>query len=203
MITGIEEKRGMMEVYADRCLLLRVRKKDFTKHPIRVGEEIDFDAYIDSLASLQWNDAYEMALTALDRSAKTEKQVRDMLSLKGFVTPVIESVIEKLRKSRLLNDCAIAARLAEAEMNRSEGVYAFKRKLMAKGISEEDAENALSLLDEDQQRGAAESAAQKLYKKYEALPRYEARQKLSQALARRGFSWEIVQETVEKIMGEE
>ncbi len=80
------------------------------------------------------------------------------------------------------------------------GVYAVKQKLRAKGISDADAQDALSLLDDEQQRTAALQAAEKLSRKYQDLPSREARAKLSQALARRGFSWDIVQETVDKMI---
>ena len=55
--------------------------------------------------------------------------------------------------------------------------------------------------DDDQQRIAALQAAQKLYRKYEALPEREARAKLSQALARRGFGWDAIESAVDEVMG--
>jgi regulatory protein len=91
--------------------------------------------------------------------------------------------------------------MAELSASKPVGLYAFKRKLRAKGICDDDAEEALSAFDDDQQRAAALLAAQKLYRKYEALPEREARAKLSQALARRGFSWDAIESAVEQVTG--
>ena len=83
------------------------------------------------------------------------------------------------------------------------GVYALRRKLKAKGISDEDADAALEAFDDDQQQAAARRAAEKLLKRYEGLPRREARAKLSQALARRGFGWDSVRAAVDALLSDD
>jgi len=45
-------------------------------------------------------------------------------------------------------------------------------------------------------------AARTLHRKYATLPPREARSKLSQALARRGFGWDAIQSAVEQIIDE-
>ena len=102
-------------------------------------------------------------------------------------------MVARLTESGLIDDARYAQRMAETQVNKPVGIYALKRKLRAKGISEADAERALEAFDDEQQRGAALEAAQKLYRKYEALPPREAKAKLSQALARRGFSWDAIE----------
>ena len=110
-------------------------------------------------------------------------------------------MLTRLTENGLIDDAQYARRLAELSASRPVGLYAFKRKLRAKGISDDDAEDALAAFDDDQQRAAAIQAAQKLYRKYEALPEREARAKLSQALARRGFAWDAIEGAVEALFG--
>ena len=55
----------------------------------------------------------------------------------------------------------------------------------------------MEALDDEQQRTAARQAAEKLGRKYRDLPPREARAKLSQALARRGFSWDVISSALE------
>ena len=100
----------------------------------------------------------------------------------------------------LIDDARYAQRMAELHAGQATGVYAFKRKLMAKGISEDDAQEALAAFDDDQQRAACRVAAEKLWRKYEALPRREARAKLSQALARRGFGWDAIESVLDDLV---
>lgn len=202
IITGLEENRGRIEVIADGCTIARIRKTHFEKCPLSVGEEVDIDEYIDRLAAIQFADGYECALSSLDLCARSAQEIGNSLRRRGYVAPAIEAIIARLMENHLIDDRQYAQRLAEIQSQRSTGIYAVKRKLRAKGISEEDVEDALAVFDEDQQRHAALLAAQKLARRYENLPMREARAKLSQALMRRGFSWDSIESVVESLFDE-
>lgn len=199
-VTGIEDRRGVVEIVADGATVARVRRAHFEKCPVAVGDEIDPEAYLGRVAAAQFAGCYEAALTSLDFCARSAKELSSALRRKGYVEPAVEAVVARLTENGLIDDARYARRMAEVQSAKPVGVYAFKRKLRAKGISEDDAEDALAAFDEDQQREAALLAAQKLWRKYEALPEREARAKLSQALVRRGFSWDAVESAVEAIM---
>ena len=199
IVTGLREFRGVVIVALDGCDALRVRRMHFEKRPLAEGEAVDPQAYEDSVAAIQLADAYEAALTALDSRARTARELERALLNKGYVRPAVEAAVERLRENRLIDDARIAGRIAESSADKPVGVYALRRKLKAKGISDEDADAALEAFDDDQQQAAARRAAEKLLKRYEGLPRREARAKLSQALARRGFSWEAVRAAVDAV----
>ena len=203
IVTGLREFRGVVIVALDGCDALRVRKAHFQKRPLSEGDAVDPQAYEDSVASVQLADAYEAALTALDSRARTAKELERALRNKGYVRPAVEAVVERLRENRLIDDARIAGRIAEANAGKPVGVYALRRKLRAKGISDGEAEAALEAFDEGQQRAAALQAAEKLARRYEGLPRREARAKLSQALARRGFGWDAVRAAVDAALADD
>lgn len=198
-ITGIEFDRGTVSVYSDGALALKVKKVYFDRQPLKEGDEVDIEAWENRLAPLQFNDAWESALSSLDRSARTEKELRASLKRRGYVAPVIDAVAERLKETGLIDDARYAERMAELQSQKPVGLYAFKRKLMSKGIAEDDAAEALAAFDEDQQRDACLEAARRLFRKYEALPPRESRAKLSQALARRGFGWDAIESAVEQL----
>lgn len=200
IITGIEVQRGRVIVRADGAEIARIPKAHFGKCPLVEGDELEPEAWIDRVAAAQLDDAYEAALTSLDYCARTEKKLASALKRKGYVAPAVEAVIERLRDVGLIDDARYAQRMAETQSRKPLGVYAFKRKLQAKGIAEDDAEAALAAFDDEQQCAACLSAAQKLYRKYEALPPREGKAKLSQALARRGFGWEAIETAIDEIM---
>ena len=202
IVTGIEATRTRVIVYADGSELARLQKAHFDKCPLKEGEEFDPDAWIDRVAAAQFADAYETALTSLDYSARTAKEIADSLRRKGYVQPAVDAVLARLTESGLIDDARYAERMAENQAKKPVGLYAFKRKLRAKGISEEDAEDALAAFDDAQQRDACMAAAQKLLRKYEDLPSRERRAKLSQALARRGFGWDAIEGAVEALVEE-
>ena len=198
-VTAIHESRGIVEIVADGYTVARVRRAHFAKCPVAEGDEIDVEAYIDRVAAAQFADGYEAALTSLDFSARTAREIGSALRRKGYVEPCIEAVVAKLTESHIIDDQRYAERMAEIQTRKPVGVYAFKRKLRAKGISDEDAEEALSAFDDAQQQAAALAAAQKLYRKYESLPTREAKAKLSQALARRGFPWDAIEGAIDTL----
>lgn len=200
IVTEIREIRGLVEVVVEGAVLARVRKAHFEKLPLSAGDDIDAAAYLDRLAAIQFSDGYEAALTSLDRSARTAKTLSDSLRRRGYVPPAIDAVIARLTENGLIDDARYAQRMAELSASKPVGIYAFRRKLRAKGISDEDAAEALSAFDDDQQRDAALEAARRLVRKYEALPEREARAKLSQALARRGFGWDAIESAVDDVV---
>ena len=202
-VTELKPVQGCMRVAFDDAPSLRIRKCHFAKLPLEEGDEIDPEEYVNRVASIQFADAYESALTSLDASARTASEIDRSLRMKGFVAPVAEAVVERLKENGLIDDQRLAARLAETQLTKPVGLYAMKRKLRAKGVSDEDAAEALEGFDDDQQRAAAIQAAQKLLRRYENLPVRECRGKLSQALARRGFSWDAVSAAVDAVMEEE
>ena len=196
-VVAIDLQRGIVTVAFDGAPSIRIRERHFRKKPLEEGAYVDSEAYRNSLAALQFSDAYEAALTALDRSARTGRQLSDGLRRNGYLPEVADAVVARLRENGLIDDRALAMRMAETGAQTAVGRYAFKRKLMAKGISEEDASDAMDSLDEAQQRSAAKMVLNKYARKYEGLPPREARAKLSQALARRGFSWDVISAVLE------
>ena len=200
VVTDVREYRGQVEILLDGVFAARVRGVHYQKCPVEVGAELDLSAYLDRVAAVQFSDGYEAALTSLDACARSSREIANALRRRGYVEPCVAAVIGRLRESGLIDDARYAQRMAELQSVKPMGVYAFKRRLRAKGISDEDAEAALSAFDEDQQRKAAKAAAEKLFKKYSGLPRREARAKLSQALARRGFAWDTIESAIEAII---
>ena len=99
VITGIEVNRGRVVVQADGATIARLPKAHFEKCPLHEGDEIDPERWLGSVAEAQRADAYEAALTLLDYSARTAKQLSDALRLKGYVAPAVVSTVERLRSA--------------------------------------------------------------------------------------------------------
>lgn len=196
MVSGLREFRGRVEISLDGVVWLKLPEAHFAKCPLTEGEAVDPEAYVDSLAAIQAADCYEAALTLLDRAARTGGDLRSKLVRAGYVAPVAEATVERLRENGLIDDRRYAERVAHTQKNKPVGAYALRRKLRAKQLSEEDIDAALAPFDEEQQRGACRDAAEKLWHKYADLPSREAKAKLSQALARRGFGWDVIRSAV-------
>ena len=197
MITAVVRKKNRVQIDVDGRFYMNLRASDYDKCPVLEGEAIDETEYEDRLSAVQYPEAYEAALTQLDYCQRSSGELRKKLAAKGFAAPAVNAVIDRLIEVRLLDDNAYAQRIVESMAKKPVGVYAAKRKLRAKGFSEDDADDALTQLNDEQQSDVAVQLAKKLAPKYLAKgDTREAKAKLSQALARRGFGWDIVREAV-------
>ena len=201
-VSNIREMRGLIEISLDGVTWLRVRKKHFAMRPLNIGEDIDPEAYLVSLAAVQAADCYEAALCILDRAAQTGGNLREKLVFKGYVRPAAEAAVERLTENHLIDDMRFAQRIAQSSALKPVGAYAVQRKLRAKRLPQEAIEEAMQCFDSAQQAEACRAAAESLCRKYAALPPREARAKLSQALARRGFGWESISGAVEAVLSD-
>ncbi len=198
-VTEVRVFRGVARLSFDDAAPLKVRLKHFKALPLAAGDEVDAEEYAARVAEAQRADVYEAALSSLDLCARTRQELRRSLLARGFVSGAVEATLDRLADSGLVDDRRYAERAVEVSAARPVGVYAVRRKLRAKGIAEADAEAALGALDDEQQAQAAQAAARSLLRRYAQLPAREGRAKLSQALARRGFSWEAVRAAVDKV----
>lgn len=202
IVSGLRELLGQVEISLDGVVWLKLRRAHFAKRPLAEGEAIDPNAYVDSLAAIQAADCYEAALTMLDRAARTGGDLRSKLVRAGYVAPVAEATVERLRENGLIDDQRYAERIAQLQWDKPVGTYALRRKLRAKQLCEDDIDAALAPFDEEQQRVACRTAAEKLWHKYADLPAREAKAKLSQALARRGFGWDAIRSAVDALLSD-
>lgn len=203
IVLSAEIRRGIAWVLTDDGEKIQIQKKHFLLYPLQAGDWLETESYLKEIAALQLQEAYEAALCALDISARTRSELSKILLRKGYVLPAVEATLARLTKSGLIDDRRYAQRQVELAIDRPVGAYALKRKLRGKGISEEDLSMALDPLDEQQQLSAAQRAVGALRRRYEKLPPREARQKLSQALARRGFGWDTIAQAIEGVFPEE
>lgn len=198
MITTIELTKRRAVIYVDGVVFLRVKRSYFDEMPLAEGDELDEEDYLNRLCAKQSKAAYEAALDMLTDRDMTSSGLKTGLMRKGYLQPVAEAVAQRLMENRLIDDKRFAERFVELRQDGQVGRYALKRRLRAKGVDEETASEALESLDDDAQLEAATELARRLARRYENLDAYAARGKLSQALARRGYSWDIVREAVEK-----
>ena len=201
-VAFVRKSFGRYTVEFDDGSALFMRAKDIKSLGIVPGCETDTEALIKQLRPFQLDDAYEDALTLLDYSMKTARQMRDKLTAKGYLGEVADAVIQRLSASGLLNDEYVARRLMENMVASGRGKFALRQKLRQKGIPEEIESSILDEISAEDQDAACLAAARKLFRKYAACEPREQKQKLSRALASRGFGWDSVSYAIEKLIRE-
>lgn len=144
--------------------------------------------------------AYHRALNFLSYRARSEEEVRKNLRKHKTPEETIEEIIPRLREKKFLNDEEFAVAWVE---NRSEfrprGRRALYMELRQKGITQEIIDNTLEDLEEGP---LAYQAAIKQSRKLKGLEKNDFRKKLSGFLARRGFSYGLIFETIATVWNE-
>lgn len=201
-IVSVRKSFARYTVELDDGSAMFARAKDIKKLSLGPGTEIDTDELVKLLRPLQLDDAYEDALTILDYSMKTSRQMRDKLRAKGYLDDVIDAVVQRLEASKLLDDEYVARRLMENMTASGRGKLALRQKLRQKGISEKIEQSVMEDVSNEDQDAACLEAARKLFRKYATYEPREQKQKLSRALASRGFGWDSVSYAIEKLIRE-
>jgi regulatory protein len=154
-----------------------------------VGQELSEE----KISSLQDEDqreaAYQKALNFIQYRERSEAEVQQHLKEQNLSEEIAGQVIERLRRSGLVNDQRFAQAWIE---NRSEfhprSRRALAYELRQKGIDPGAIQDALQDVDEEQ---LAFQAAVKQFRKFQTLEWPDFRQKMLGFLARRGFSYEV------------
>lgn len=138
---------------------------------------------------------FQSALRFLDFRPRSEREIRIKLRQKGFETDKINTVVEKLRASNLLQDDHFAVSWVDSRNEfhpRSQKLMRYE--LRNKGINDRQIDEALKGSANDQE--LAQKAAKKVVRRYSGLEWQEFRKKLSAHLVRRGFSYDVVSPVV-------
>ena len=167
---------------------------------LRVGQELDEK----KIEQLQTEDARERALQQamllLSYRARSESEIRQNLRKHEIPETVIDQTMDRLRQDGFANDNQFARAWVENRSTfrpRSRRMLAME--LRQKGLGDESVKTALESVDDE---ALAYEAAQKRAVRYKDLERKEFRKKLSEFLARRGFSYSVIAPVVTRIWNE-
>ncbi|MGB8982458.1 MAG: RecX family transcriptional regulator [Anaerolineales bacterium] len=167
---------------------------------LRVGQELSEEKIEQLQAEEARERAYQQAMLFLSYRARSESEIRQNLRKHEIPEPVIEQTLERLRQDGLANDNQFARAWVE---NRS-ALRPRSRRLMAlelrqKGLDEESVSSAVESVDDE---SLAYEAAQKRAPRLKGLEWKEFRKKISEFLARRGFSYSVIAPVVTRIWNE-
>jgi len=167
---------------------------------LRTGQELS-DEKIEQLQAEDARErAFQQAMLFLSYRARSESEIRQNLRKHEIPDPVIEQTLERLRQDGLANDKQFARAWVENRTTfrpRSRRLMAME--LRQKGLNEEAVSSAVESVDDV---ALAYEAAQKRAARLKGLEWSEFRKKLSDFLARRGFSYAVIAPVVTRIWNE-
>ena len=207
IITKIEvgkRNKERVNIYIDNEYAFSISAELVYKENIKVKDEIN----VERLKKLADEDNYikckNSALKIIERTYKSEKELRDKLVLKGYDDHIIKLTINFLREYNLLNDTNYA-KMYVKDRSRNQGKNKIKYKLIQKGIDENIIEEELNKIDKDEIKEVAYEMA---LKKYRVLSKrendnYKLTQKLYRFLMGKGYDYDLIKDVVKSIVKSE
>ena len=141
------------------------------------------------------------ALRIIEKSYKTEKEVRDKLILKGYEENSINKSIEFLKEYNFINDSNYTKAFISDKL-KSQGSQKIKYTLIQKGISKDKIEEELSNLNKENEKNIALNLAKKkldIIKKKEN-DNFKISGKLYRYLISKGYGYDVTSEVVKEVM---
>jgi regulatory protein len=165
---------------------------------LRVGQTLSDE----EIARLQRQDgierAYERALNFLSYRPRSEAEVRRNLHKKNVEDEVVETVVERLTRAGLLDDREFARYWVENRLQfNPRGARALRQELRQRGVSTSIITDTLAGLNEE---AAARKAASAGARRLAHLEPRDFRRRLWAYLARRGFSYTVIETLVEEML---
>lgn len=142
--------------------------------------------------------AYQRALDLLNHRPRSEKEIRQRLTDKGFQPDQIDQVVEKLKKASLVKDETFARMWVESRNEfHPRGRRLLRYELRSKGITDQHIDSALEKIPGEEE--LARKAAIQYARRLDGLDWQLFRNRLSGFLARRGFSYSTIAPIVKEL----
>ena len=167
---------------------------------LQVGQDLSEE----KITALKTGDdqerAYQQALLFLSYRARSTLEIRQNLRKHEIPADVIEHTVERLKAERLADDDQFAKAWVENRSAfRPRSRRALAVELRQKGVPDEVVQSALTGVDEE---ALAYEAARRRSRRLESLEWNDFRTKLSEFLARRGFSYSVIAPVVSRLWNE-
>lgn len=147
--------------------------------------------------------ARRIALKQLESRQRTEEELRRALAKRNTPEDVIDELLDRFREVGLVDDHAFATALASTRVSvQRRGAARIRQELRDKGVPQDIADQAIQGIDHHDEFDAALAFARKRASTMGHLEHLVVKRRLYGALARRGFSADVVRRAVETALEE-
>lgn len=145
----------------------------------------------------------DAALDYLSAKARTVREVENRLDSLNYGEYEVEQVVARLKELNYLNDLKYATDFVESRL-RTKPVSRkkLKEQLYLHFLTKDVISEALEQVDDAVELKNAMSAAEKLVLRFSQLETEEAKRRMAQRLAARGFGYESVKPVIERLYGD-
>ena len=199
IITKIKPQKNKkrVNIYLDDKFGFGLDLENFVKQGLKVGRKLTKTEIKEILKKAEFQRTLNKLLRFATLRPRSEKEINIWLRKYKVHQSIIPDLFNKLKRLKLLDDKKFAKWWVEQRMNfRPKSKRIINYELRSKGISKNIIEDVLSEVKIDEGKIAKEMLTKKIYK-WEKLPKFEARRKMGEFLARKGFRWSAIKDTID------
>jgi regulatory protein len=199
IITAIKPQRiqKRVNVYLDGKFGFGIDLENFLKLKLKIEQELSENEIEQIVKKAEFQRVLDNLLRFAALRPRSEKEINDWLVRKKVHESIYKELFNRLNRLDLLDDKKFAIWWVEQR-------NAFKPKpkiilsneLRIKGIEKEIIEEVLAKSEIDEEKVARDLLEKRSYK-WSKLPKYEAKQKMSEFLARKGFDWDVIRKLID------
>ena len=197
-VTSIKQQKNKsrVNVYLDDKFGFGIDLDNFVLLHLKIDQELTEREVAEIVKKAEFQKTLDKLLRFAMIRPRSEKEVDDYFRRKQVHESMHEKLIGKLRHLELLDDAKFAKWWVEQRQSfRPKPKRILNNELRIKGIKKEVIDQVLGEEVVDEEKMARELIEKKAYK-WQSLSAREARQKMSQYLAGKGFSWDVIEKVV-------
>lgn len=201
-ITKIESQKNKerVNIYIDDSFAFGLSLEISYKYDLKEDMAVSQEWVENVLKSEELNKGKNYALNLLSYRWRTEKEIIDRMSEKGYEKEIIENTVLYLKDQNLINDRRFAEIYFEEKSKLNGlGIKRIRYELSMKGISKEILEEVVNEESDEEFERALELANKKI-SSYKNDSKEKIYRKLGGYLQRKGYSYDCIRNVLNKIL---
>lgn len=202
IITAIKPQKNnkRVNVYLDNKFGFGIDLENFVTLNLRVEQELSQEEVEKIIKKAEFQKTLDKLLRFATIRPRSEKEIKDYFKRKKAHESIREELFNRLKRLELVDDAKFALWWVEQRQAfRPKSLRILRQELGIKGINKDTVNEVLGSVKVDEIKIAQELLAKKAYK-WKSLPARNARQKMSQYLAGKGFGWETIGNVVDAFL---
>jgi len=202
-VTVIEtqmKRRGRVKVFLDKGFAFSLSLPVAAEAGLHKGQTLSLPEIERLKSADRLQSSLDSALKYMSPRPRSEVEIRARLNRHGFDTDTIQQVLALLKERGLVDDIAFARFWRENRENfRPRSRRLIELELKQKGVDAETIAEATAGVDDEP---SAYRAAQRKARSLARLDHSSFRKRLGDFLKRRGFDYELVNRTIDRVWQE-
>ncbi|MFJ7936625.1 recombination regulator RecX [Sporosarcina sp. NPDC096371] len=199
-ITQQKKDHERYNIFLDEKYAYSVHESVLVKFGLTKGMTLEDWSIDDMVYEDEIRKAFNRALHYLGFRMRSEFEVKKKLLELDYGEAIVLEAIVKLKELGFLNDENFSEALLQTQKNSSsKGPRAIQQEMQKKGIGKELQDKVLESYSEDEQLQIASKLAEKAANANRSVAPAQLKQKIQNALLRKGYSFDIIKQALDSI----